>query len=143
MPGIRNPLVINGLPVVTTPAEFDFTAIERLRRVLLGSAGQGYSTIVVDMTGTRFCDSAGLNVLVRAHRRALTDGGELRVVIPPDSPVFRVFTLMDRHRLIPWFAGLDQAIRVPPRLASADRPPRPHPARAYLAEHRDRLDQGG
>jgi anti-anti-sigma regulatory factor len=33
------------------------------------------------MTGTQFCDSAGLGVLVRAHKRALADGGELRLVI--------------------------------------------------------------
>jgi hypothetical protein len=31
------------------------------------------------MTGTRFCDSTGFGVLVRAHRQALAEGGGLRL----------------------------------------------------------------
>jgi hypothetical protein len=38
MPGIRNPLMINGLPVVAAPAEIDVTAAEQLRMVLLRGA---------------------------------------------------------------------------------------------------------
>ena len=37
------------------------------------------------MSRTRFCDSAGLAVLVRAHKRAVTEGGELRLVTPADG----------------------------------------------------------
>jgi anti-sigma B factor antagonist len=113
MPGIRNPLIINGLSVVEGPAEIDLTTVEQLRTLLFDSADRGPATIVVDMTRTRFCDSAGFKVLARAHQHALSGGGQLRVVIPADSPVFRVFTLVDLHRLIPWFATLDQAISVP------------------------------
>ncbi len=37
------------------------------------------------MTRTQFCDSAGLGVLVRAHKQALAEGGELRLVMPADG----------------------------------------------------------
>lgn len=77
--GIRHPLMINSVPVVTAPAEIDITTAEQLRTVLLHAANRGYATVVVDMTLTRFCDSAGLTVLVRAHKRAVADGGELRL----------------------------------------------------------------
>ena len=60
-------------------AETDITTAEQLRTVLLRAANRGYATVVVDMTLTRFCDSAGLTVLVRAHKRAVADGGELRL----------------------------------------------------------------
>ena len=33
------------------------------------------------MTRTQFCDSVGLGVLIRAHKRALEEGGELRLVV--------------------------------------------------------------
>jgi anti-sigma B factor antagonist len=116
--------MINGVPVVAAPAEINLTTAERLRTVLLHSAGHGHATIVVDMARTQFCDSAGLSVLVRAHERAVTEGGELRVVIPAGSPVFQVFTVIGLHRLIPWFSSLDQAISV--------LPPRPRAGRARV-----------
>ncbi len=115
--GVRNPLIINGVPVVTGPAEIDITIAEQLRVVLLASAVRGHTTVVVDLTRTRFCDSAGFSVLVRAHKRALAEGGELRLVIPSDGAVFRVFALLGLHGLIPCFSSLDQAL--------APRPVRP------------------
>jgi hypothetical protein len=33
--------------------------------------------VIVDLTGTQFCDSAGLYQLVLAHKRAAADGGRL------------------------------------------------------------------
>jgi anti-anti-sigma factor len=71
--------MINGVPIVTAPAEIDITTAEQLRTVPLHAANRGYATVVVDMTLTRFCDSAGQTVLVRAHKRAVADGGELRL----------------------------------------------------------------
>jgi anti-sigma B factor antagonist len=102
---------IRGVPVVTAPAEVDVTTAGQLRAALLDEARGGHTTIVADMTRTRFCDSAGLAVLVNAHRQALAEGGELRVVISPgDGSVFRVFALICLDRLIPCFDTLDQAL---------------------------------
>ena len=82
VPGIRYPSMINGLPVVTAPAEIDATIADKLQTVLLEAVENGHATIVVDLTGTRFCDSFGLRVLGAAHRRALKERGELRLVLP-------------------------------------------------------------
>jgi hypothetical protein len=48
--------MINGVPVMATPAEIDITAAEQLRAVLLAATENRYRTLVVDMTCTRFCD---------------------------------------------------------------------------------------
>jgi hypothetical protein len=45
--------VVDGVPVVTTPAEIDLTTADQLRAVLLAAASGGHVTVVVDMTGTR------------------------------------------------------------------------------------------
>jgi len=90
MPGIRHHLMINGVPVVTVPAEIDVTAAGQLRMVLLRATARGHATVAVDMTRTRFCDSAGLTVLVRAHKRAWPGDGELRLVIPADGTLARI-----------------------------------------------------
>lgn len=78
--------------------------------VLLDAAARGHTTVVMDMTGTQFCDSSGLSVLVRARRRALAEGGELRLVIPADGAVFRIFTLTGLYRFIPRFSSLAEAL---------------------------------
>jgi anti-sigma B factor antagonist len=116
--------MINGLPVVTAPAVLDITTAEQLRLVLLRSAAM-QPTIVVDMTRTGFCDSAGLNVLSRAHTHALAKGGELRLVIPDGSTVSRIFALTELDRVIPVFGSLDMALAPRPAavLRSFPRPP--------------------
>jgi anti-anti-sigma factor len=110
MSGIRKPLMINGVPVVAASPELDLVTAEQLRTVLLRSAGHRHPTIVVDMTRTRLCDPAGLNVLIRAHMQALAAGGGLRVVIPAGSPAFQLFRFTGLDRLIPRFASLDEAL---------------------------------
>jgi anti-sigma B factor antagonist len=102
--------MISGMPVVAAPAQIDITTAAQLRMALLGPAADGHTTVVVDMTCTRFCDSAGLSVLAQAHRRALADGGELRLVISPHGAVVRILTLTGMDRLIPSFGSLEEAL---------------------------------
>jgi anti-sigma B factor antagonist len=119
-----------GMPVVTSAAEIDTTTAGQLRAILLEWHRRGHTTVVVDMTGTQFCDSAGLRELVWAHKRAVADGGGLRLVIPADGAVLRIFTVTGLDHLIPHFASREQAlVRLP---AAADRrsPPGPPPGSA-------------
>jgi hypothetical protein len=67
-------------------AEIDVTTPAQLRAVLLERAGAGHPTAVVDMTRT--CPLIhGLPTLLRAQKRALSAGGELRLVVPADGTV--------------------------------------------------------
>jgi anti-sigma B factor antagonist len=106
--------VLSGSPVVVAPTEIDVTTAEQLRVALLRAEGRQASTaramVVVDLTRTLFCDSVGLTVLVRAHRRAVVGGGELRLVIPAKGAVARVLGLSGLDRLIPCFGSLQQAL---------------------------------
>ena len=117
MPDRRYPVMINGVPVVEAPEELDIVNAEQLRMVLLEAGSRGHATIVVDMTRTRFCDSAGFSVLIAAQTRALAEGGGLRLVIPDGSRVLRIFTVIGLVRYIPRFASLDRAL--PPGPAAA------------------------
>src|SRR5437763_1583653 len=77
------------MPVVTPPEEIGARNADRLRVILLEAAARGRARLVVDMTGTRFCASAGISELIRAHKRALAESGELRPVIPATGDVWR------------------------------------------------------
>ena len=103
---------ISGLPVVITPEEIDITNADGLRVALLRAAAQGRKTCVVDMTRTRFCDSAGLHALLGAHRRARAEGGEVRFVVTGPA-VRRILAIMAIDRVIAVFGRLDEALAAP------------------------------
>ena len=63
MPDKRYPLMINGVRRGLSADEFDICNAEQLRMVLLQPGRRGHARIVVDMTRTRYCDSAGFSAL--------------------------------------------------------------------------------
>ena len=116
--------VVEGVPVVTAPEEVDLANAAGLRAALLEAAlleaarpelarpelaEPGRALIVVDMSRTRFCDSAGLNALVGAARQARADGGEVRLVAVGEA-VARIVALTGVDRVIPVYAGLEDAL---------------------------------
>jgi anti-sigma B factor antagonist len=101
--------VVEGVAVVVTPEEIDITNATDLRAALLEAAAEGHGTLVVDMTRTLFCDSAGLHALVSAHRRAVAEGGEVLLAVS-GTAVPRVLSLTGINDLIPNFTSLEAAL---------------------------------
>jgi len=89
---------------VALPPEIDITNAEQLCAGLCAYAVPGTGELVADMTATRFCDSAGLRMLLVVRDRLAATETEFTVVIPPDSPVMRALTLI----------GFDQILHVAP-----------------------------
>ena len=85
--------------VVRLPAEIDLTVADELREALLSVLNQGALGLIVDMTATTFCDSAGITALGRAARRAAAGGATLRLAASAPN-VLRVFNLVGIDRLI-------------------------------------------
>jgi len=123
------------VPIVRAPEEIDVANAAGLRAALLQAAGHGDETLVVDMSLTQFCDSTGLNVLVRAHKRAEAEGGELLLVIST-AAVLRIFAVTGIDRMIPNFFTLDEALAQTPAVPS----PLPPPAVTAHRETRETPD---
>jgi anti-sigma B factor antagonist len=110
MPDIGFPVeTTHGLPVVVTPDEVDITNAARLREVLLEAAAIGHGTLVVDMSQTQFCDTAGIHALVSAYKRAQAERGEVLLVLTTPT-VLRIFTLTGLDKVIPHFGSRGEAI---------------------------------
>jgi len=110
MPEVRFPVqVIGGVPVVVAPEEIDITNATGLRATLVEAAAHGNGTLVVDMSRTQFCDSAGISVLVRAHKRAQAEGRTVRLVIA-GAAVLRIWAVTGIDHLIPTFPSLAEAL---------------------------------
>lgn len=125
--------VTRGVPVVIAPEEIDITNADRLRAALLHAAARPGAVLVVDMTRTRFCDSAGLHALIGAHRRARAEDRHLRLAVT-GAQVRRILALTALDRLIPVCTSLDQALADPPAATGTRRAARQQgpqqPARA-------------
>ena len=98
--------------MVSAPEEIDISNAGQLRAALPEPAVDGPAIVVVDMSTTQFCDSAGLHVLVRAHKRALAVGGELRLVVTSPT-VLRLLAVTGIDTVIPHFRGVDEALDKP------------------------------
>lgn len=113
---------VRGVPVVSTPPEIDITNAGELRAALRSAAGNGPAMTVADMSQTAFCDTAALGVLVRVHRQAVAEGGELRLVLRSRS-LLRIFSITGVDSVIPAYPTLAEALSERP--TAAIRPPRP------------------
>jgi anti-anti-sigma regulatory factor len=110
MLGLGNPLMINDVPLFAAPARVDPAAVVNLELSVLEWFRDGYATVLIDLTGTRFCDVKGFTFLARTHGQALSQGGELRAVIPRGGAVFRGFAALNLEHFIPQFSSVDQAL---------------------------------
>jgi anti-sigma B factor antagonist len=101
--------MIMGIPVVGTPDEIDITNAPGLGKALADAAAAGNGTLVVDMSRTQFCDTAGIHALVAAHRRAKADDGRLLLVTTAVA-VQRIFAITGLDRVIASFTSLEEAL---------------------------------
>ena len=101
--------MIMGIPVVGTPEEIDITNAPGLGKALADAAACGNGTLVVDMSRTQFCDTAGIHALVAAHRRAAAGDGRLLLVTGAIA-VQRIFEITGLDRVIASFTSLEQAL---------------------------------
>jgi anti-sigma B factor antagonist len=101
--------MVSGVPVVAAPEEIDVANAGLLRAALLDAAARGSGRFVVDLTRTRFCDTAGLHALVAAHRRTLTEDGRV-LLVTPGTGVLRILQITGLDRVIPHAASLEEAL---------------------------------
>jgi anti-sigma B factor antagonist len=93
--------------VVTVPTEVDVTNADEIRQALLSAADHGLAVLIIDMSGTTFCDSAGVHAIIAAYRQATAAGTELRIVA---TAVLRILTLVGVDQLVPIYPTLDAAL---------------------------------
>jgi anti-sigma B factor antagonist len=97
------------LAVITMPEEIDMSNGAEVQEGLLAVLGQHPGVLVVDMTATTFCDSAGVRAIMLSHRQASGQGTEFRLVI--SSPgVHRVFSIIGAGELVQIHPDLPSAL---------------------------------
>jgi anti-sigma B factor antagonist len=110
MPEERHPIRWAGhTAVITMPAEIDIANADQVREDLLSLLNRGPAMLIVDMGATQFCDSVGVNALVRAFRRATASHAGIRLVVGFPA-VQRVLSITGVDRLIPVYPSVAEAL---------------------------------
>jgi anti-sigma B factor antagonist len=97
-----------GAIVIVLPAEIDVTTVDQIGAELAGALDADPEVLVVDMTATESCDSAGVQMLVRTSRRAAAAGAGLRLATD-GLAVRRVLELTGADQVIALYPDLDAA----------------------------------
>jgi len=87
-------------PLVAISGEIDIASGPQLRDQLLSVIRRQGARLTLDLAGVTFIDCVGINVLLAARRRALLEGGSMRV-LRASPHVRRVIALtrLDRELL--------------------------------------------
>jgi anti-sigma B factor antagonist len=104
---------LDGLSVVTPPAEITIQNAEQLREALAAASGD-HAVVVVDMTANEFCDSSGISELVMAQKRARAAMGEVRLVMSGPE-VRRIFKVTGVDGIFRIFGSLANAVAAEPQ----------------------------
>ena len=99
-----------GAVVAHLSGEVDMTNAARVREELLVSVPNDAISLVIDLDGCRYLDSAAIEVIFDLARRLARRRQELRLVVPPSSPLARVLTLTDIGSVAPVHETLDSAL---------------------------------
>jgi anti-anti-sigma factor len=97
------------LAVLTFPEEIDIANARQAGDELNSLLARQPAILVVDMTGTRFCDSSGIAALIQARKRAAALRTTLRIAGVRDS-IIRVMRVAGADQLFEFCPSLDVAL---------------------------------
>jgi anti-anti-sigma factor len=99
--------------VVELPGEIDIANADDIREQLLCLLNADEPTgtpLIIDLTGTSFCDSSGVNAILRTHTRADAMGRRLYLAIRPGGVTRKVFEITAVSHLIPIHDDVGSAV---------------------------------
>jgi anti-anti-sigma factor len=96
--------------VARISGEVDMTNAAYVREELLVSVGNDVGALVIDLEDCRYLDSAAIEVIFDLARRLGRRRQQLRLVVPPTSPLGRVLTLTDVDSVAPIHETLASAL---------------------------------
>ncbi|MBE1537206.1 STAS domain-containing protein [Actinomadura algeriensis] len=94
---------------LTFPAEVDLGNGEAIHRQAVALLDSGVPALIIDLSDCAFCDSSGLNVILRSQVRATELGVPMWVVLPSRGIVRRISEI----------AGLQRRVAIAPDIATA------------------------
>lgn len=101
---------VDGVPVARPRGDIDSSNASRIRDQLAGCIGPNVEHLVVDLTDTRYLDSAGVDMLFRLSERLRQSRAKLLLVVPPSSQLNRLIEIVALDEAVPVHETVEQAL---------------------------------
>jgi anti-anti-sigma factor len=103
MTGLANLEIDEGTEgrVVRIQGEIDISNAHEISAVVETAMPNGAETLLIDLTGTTFLDSAGVQLLFQLAQRLRTRRQQLKLIVPEDAPIRAVLELTGLQRIVP------------------------------------------
>jgi anti-sigma B factor antagonist len=100
-PAVVQARTVEDVQVVSIRGEVDLSNATEVRDAIGQIASADVTVIVVDLSETGYLDSSGIAMLFRLAERLGHRRQELRLVVPPDSPLRAALELTNLPQTIP------------------------------------------
>lgn len=112
--------------LVRLSGSLDIANAEAIGARMTQELGAEAGVIAIDIGGLEYCDSAGVRTIYQLRRHLTAAGHDLRVVLPPTSPVRRLFEVVGFAEALPLYDSVDGALITGPRPPEGAQGPRSH-----------------
>jgi anti-anti-sigma factor len=112
---------LEGVPVARPRGDIDAANASRINEELADCLAGGSDRIVLDLSETRYLDSAAIDVLFRLHERLRQRRARLLVVIPPSSQLIRLAELVGLTTSLAVYESVQQALARAPAVGDGSR----------------------
>ena len=116
---------IDGVPIAHVSEDIDAANVTTTQRQLADALGPDALSLVIDLSATRYVDSAGIDMLLRLSDRLDHRRTKLLLVIPDASPLKRLATIVGLPGTIPIRPSLTDALQEATRAQAKAAAPRP------------------
>ncbi|MCC3653320.1 MULTISPECIES: STAS domain-containing protein [Streptomyces] len=101
--------------ILRVSGEMDLVTSPAVRQHVHDAVADGRHSLVLDLSGVRFCDSSGVGVLIAARRLMRSCQGRLRLILPArgaedGSHVNRVLAALGVRRLFEVYPDVTSAL---------------------------------
>lgn len=102
---------IDGVPIVRVSEDIDAANAATVQQRLADALGPHALSLIVDLSDTRYIDSAGIDMLLRLGGRLDRRRAKLILVMPDTSPLKRLVTIVGMPEAIAIHSGLPEALQ--------------------------------
>ncbi|HET8657895.1 MAG TPA: STAS domain-containing protein [Micromonosporaceae bacterium] len=95
--------------VLAISGELDLGSLAELEEAATAAIADGTPVLLLDLSGLTFCDSTGLGLFVRLHKRMQQRGGRLGLV-NPQAGVLKVLKLTGLDAALHLYPDIDVAL---------------------------------
>lgn len=101
----------HGIPIVRVQGDIDLHTVPRFERAVQEGIDRARSTLIIDLSGATYLDSAGLSALLSANKKLSTRDAKLYVIAPRSCPgVRRVLEITRIDTIIPVYESLEDVL---------------------------------